>query len=269
MRPVLFSIGDFQVYPFFTTIIVGALLASFLFVRLARRGGLSELAALDMCIIAMLASIIGTRLFHIVFEYQFHWYYLEDWRRIFYFHQGGFVSLGAYVCSVVGWLIYFRRKHLPALPYFDMVTRVVPIVEFFVRLGCLLTGCCYGKPTNFFIHLVFPPGSTAYHFHRDTPLHATQVYFMITAVVFFIGLQWVYRRRRFPGQVLAVYLMASGVVRFAIEFLRGDGDRGMYLTNIVPGGGISTGQIMMLVAIGVGVWLYRRGQRQLAHGQRA
>ncbi|MBI4367628.1 MAG: prolipoprotein diacylglyceryl transferase, partial [Deltaproteobacteria bacterium] len=205
MRPILFYIGETPVPAFFPSIMVGALLMTWVAYRLAARRGLSQVAILDMGIIGIVGGIVGARVFHILVE--FPGYYWDDparvWLfqhlasfslravpvdfldlRIFKFWQGGFVSLGAYIAAVLGWLVYFWRRRLPVLPYFDIAGVTCPIVDFFVRLGCLLIGCCYGKPTDFFVHLTFRnPGSTAYHFFPNLPLHATQPYFMAGAVL--------------------------------------------------------------------------------------
>ncbi len=260
MKPVLFSIGDIHIYPFFLTIMVGALLSTLVAARMAKRAGLSPVVVIDMGIIAILASMVGSRVFHILFEYP--GYYWEHPWRVFDFLSGGFVSLGAFILSAVCWLWYFRRKGLPALQYLDLIARVVPVVILFVRLGCFLTGCCYGRPTDFWFHLVFPPGSTAYYFMKDQPLHASQVYFMLNAVIMFGVLQWVWMKRRFVGQVVATFLIYKGVSRFFLEFLRGDTDRGVYLANLLPPYGISTGQIVMVLFVVAGVLTYRFSRRR-------
>lgn len=267
MKPVLFHLGGTPVYPFFFTIMVGALLAIGVVWWLCRRERLSEVAAIDMGIIAIVASIVGSRVFHILFEYP--GYYWEHPWRVFDFLAGGFVSLGAYIGTIGGWLYYFYRRKLPALQYFDVAAVACPVIVFFVRLGCLLTGCCYGRPTDFHFHLVFPPGSTAYYYYKDTPLHATQVYFMLNAVVLLGFMLWRYRHRMFPGQTVATFLIYMGVSRFLLEFLRGDTDRGIYLEWLIPGYGISTGQIVMLSFVAAGSALYayaRRRSAGTAHG---
>lgn len=262
MKPILFFIDGSPIYPFFPTIVLGALIAIFILYLLCRWKDLSPVAAIDMGIIALLASMVGSRIFHILFEYP--GYYWEHPMRVFDFLSGGFVSLGAYIATIGAWLIYFRRNKLPALDYFDAAAVSCPIIVLFVRLGCLLTGCCYGRPTDFPIHLVFPPGSTAYHFMGSTPLHASQVYFMINAVVLFGVLLWVFAHKRFAGQVISIFLMWMGVSRFLIEFLRGDADRGIYFDFLVPGYGISTGQIVMLLFFAAGFWLYRHQSKKLS-----
>jgi len=238
---------------------IAALLATYVAVKFAKREGIQEVAILDMAIIAVIASIIGSRIFHILVEAP--GYYWEDPIRVFYFWQGGFVSLGAFIATIIGWIIYFRYKKLNTLQMFDIGYMVAPIIIFFVRVGCLLTGCCYGKPTDFFFSLTYTdPGSTAFYYHPNEALHATQIYNMLNAVVMFGVLYLVYRKRKFFGQILSVFLMYYGVTRFMIEFLRGDEDRGLYF-----GGAVSTGQIVMSVAFLVGLVSYfifkKRGMR--------
>jgi phosphatidylglycerol:prolipoprotein diacylglycerol transferase len=250
MRPFLFHIGDVGVPSFFFMIMIGALAATFFAAHMAKREGADPLAMLDFGIIAIIASVIGARIFHILVENPS--YYWENPLRVFYFWQGGFVSIGAYLASVLGWVIYIRKRRLHPWRYLDLAMTGVPLVIFFVRVGCLMTGCCYGKPTDFFLYLVFDnPSSVAGYYHLGQKLHATQPYFMINALIMWVILLLVYRYRRFYGQVLAAFFIYYGVTRFFIEFLRGDADRGMWFEQT-----ISTGQIAMTVSFVVGLFLW-------------
>jgi phosphatidylglycerol:prolipoprotein diacylglycerol transferase len=251
MRPILFKIGGVEVQSFFFMIMVAALASTYFARRIARREGLSEIVILDMALIGVIMSIIGARIFHIVVEAPD--YYIEKPIRVFYFWQGGFVSLGAFIFTAVAWIIYFRKRKLPLLKYLDVGALSAPVIIFFVRVGCLMAGCCYGKPTNFPIHLVFRnPASTAYLYYPNVPLHATQLYSMMNAALMLVVLYTVYRRRRFDGQISALFLTYYGVTRFFIEFLRGDADRGLYF-----GGRISTGQIVMGIFFVAGVLIWK------------
>ena len=250
MRPVVFYIGDTGVPAFFFMIMIAALAATFVAVKFAKKEGLSEVAILDMAIIAVIVSIIGSRAFHILFEAP--GYYLENPIRVFYFWQGGFVSLGAFIGSIIGWILYLKIKKLPATRYLDIGALVAPIIIFFVRVGCLMTGCCYGKPTDSFLGIRFTdPGSTAYVYYPGIALYPTQIFNMINACIMFGVLYLVYKKRSFYGQVGAAFLIYYGVTRFIIEFFRGDEDRGLYF-----GGMISTGQIVMTIALTAGIVLY-------------
>ena len=250
MRPILFHIGSIGVPAFFLMIMIGTLAATFYGYRLAKREKADPVVMLDFGIIGIICAVIGSRIFHIFIENPA--YYLENPLRVFYFWQGGFVSIGAFVFSIAGVLVYLHVRKLEMLRYLDIVAAEIPIVIFFVRLGCLCAGCCYGKPTDFFIHLIFKnTGSAAGYYHQNVPLHATQPYFMLNALVMLVLLYLVYTYRRFKGQVLAVFFMYYGVSRFLLEFLRGDEDRGLYF-----GKSISTGQIAMIISFCVGIILY-------------
>jgi phosphatidylglycerol:prolipoprotein diacylglycerol transferase len=74
---------------------------------------------------------------------------------------------------------------------------------------------------------------------------------MLNAVLMFGVLYFVYKKRKFCGQVLASFLIYYGISRFIIEFLRGDQDRGLFW-----GGALSTGQIVMTGTLIIGVVLY-------------
>lgn len=250
MRPILFSAGPVSVPAFFLMIMIATLAATFYGYWLAKREKADPVVILDFGIIAIVASVIGSRVFHIVIEYPS--YYLENPLRVFYFWQGGFVSIGAYVFAIASWFAYLKIRHLEGWRYFDISAAMAPVAIFFVRIGCLCAGCCYGKPTDFFFHLVFKnPASAAGAHHLGVPLHATQIYFMINAVVMAVLLYFVYRYKKFHGQVAAVFLMYYGVTRFLIEFLRGDEDRGLFF-----GKAISTGQIAMICAFVTGAVIY-------------
>ncbi len=254
MRPYLFHIGDLGVPSFFIMIVIGALCTTFFGAYLARRENADPIAILDCGIIAVIAAVLGSRLFHILVEMP--GYYWRHPIRVFYFWEGGFVSIGAYIASITACLIYMWKRRLNIWRYFDLLAVSVPIVIFFTRVGCLLVGCCYGKPTDFFIHLVFKnPESTAAHAYLGVPLHATQLYNMANALVMWGVLLLVYRYRKFYGQILAAFFMYYGVTRFFIEFLRGDEDRGLWFGDM-----LSTGQIAMIFAfiIGFAIWRVRR-----------
>ena len=257
MRPYLFHIGDLGVPSFFIMIMIGALGGTFFGAWLARREKAEPVAILDCGIIAIIAAVIGSRIFHIIVEAP--GYYWENPIRVFHFWQGGFVSIGAYIFSISACVIYLWKRGFNIWRYFDILAASVPITIFFTRVGCLCVGCCYGKPTNFFLYLTFwNPESTAAQNYLGMHLHATQIYNMINAAVMWGVLLLVYKYRKFYGQVVAAFFIYYGITRFSIEFLRGDVDRGIWFDGL-----LSTGQIAMVFAfvLGIIVWIFRNKYR--------
>ncbi len=261
MRPYLFEIFGMGIPSFFFMVMIGALSATFYAAHVAKKSSADPVAILDFGIIAVIASVIGARIFHILVENPA--YYLEDPVRVFYFWQGGFVSLGAFIASLACWMVYVKKRKLDSLRYLDIAVTGVPIIIFCVRVGCMLVGCCYGKPTDFPLHLTFtnPSSVPAYFELSGVHLHATQLYFMINAVVMFVLLNIIFKYQRFKGQTLAAFFIYYGITRFFIEFLRGDDDRGIWL-----GGTLSSGQIAMVFSFlaGVALWIYQsRKQKKI------
>lgn len=249
MLPFIFNRGDIVIPTFFTMVMLGVLATTFLLYFRAPKLGFSQVVTLDFGIIGAITGILGARVFHIVAEAW--WFYAADWTRIFEFWRGGFVSYGAYIGGLLGVYAYLKIRKLPILSHMDFVATAIPFMVIFIRLGCIGTGCCFGKPTDFFIHLVFPGPAVDGGAPSGVPLHATQIYDLLNGVFLLGFLNWFYPRRKFDGQIVLLLFMLYAAIRFMIEFLRGDVERGVYY-----GGAISTAQITGIVVIAVGGVVY-------------
>lgn len=253
MFPFIFHYKDIFIPTFFFMIMVASLVTTFYCYWQAGRVGLSQVAILDISLLGTLLGVIGARFFHIFAEAPA--YYWEDPWRVFYFWQGGFVGYGAFIGVTAATILYVKWRKLDVLEYADLMALGCPFIIGLIRVGCLGAGCCYGKPTDFFLHFVFNhPASDAARFHAGVPVHATQLYDFLNACLTFGVVHYVYfRKRAFKGQAMLTFFMMYSFFRFLIEFLRGDEDRGVYLD-----GAISTSQITGIViwVIGLSLWLY-------------
>jgi phosphatidylglycerol:prolipoprotein diacylglycerol transferase len=273
MVPVIIKSGAFAIPTFFFMVMLGILAATFFLYYKAPKVGMSQVAALDFGIVGGISGILGARLFLVLVEdydigwrnplisawfdtnpavIKTFWYYWHDLGRVLEFWRGGFVSYGAYIGGTIAVLLYLKLRKLPVLDYVDFVATSIPLMVIFIRIGCLGAGCCYGKPTDFFLHLSFTnPFSDAGARFPGMHLHATQIYDLLNGVFLFIYLNWRYPRRRFRGEVFLSFFILYSFFRALIEFLRGDADRGLYL-----GGVLSTAQITGLIFIVLGAALY-------------
>lgn len=250
MFPFLVKQGDFVIPAFSFMLMVASLVATFYAYYRAPKKGLSQVVVLDLGIIGTVAGIVGSRLFHILVE-EPH-YYWNNPTHVYQIWRGGFVSYGAIILIGLSWYVYLKKKKLPVWDYLDLYALSFPLVVFCVRVGCLGAGCCYGKPTDFFIHLVFTnPASDAGHKFYGVPLHAFQVYAMINALFLFVLMHLIAKRQTFRGQLVWSFVMLYGFTRGMLEFLRGDAERGVYFH-----GAISTAQIMGIIGIILGATLY-------------
>lgn len=260
MLPFIINYGDFVIPTFFFMVMLGILTATFYLYFRAPKMGFSQVIVLDSAIIGAVFGIIGARLFHVFVEA--FWFYQEDFWRVFEFWRGGFVSFGAYIGGTLSVILYLKLRKVPLLKYADFIALALPFLVLFIRMGCLGAGCCYGKPTDFFFHLVF-------HDHRSDagskfagiPLHATQIYDMFNAIFIFVVLHWRYAHKRFDGEIALLFFMMYAFIRGLIEFMRGDLDRGVYFNGAVSTGQI-TGGVFILICLVLYVILWRRSVKK-------
>lgn len=116
------------------------------------------------------------------------------------------------------------------------------------RIGCLLAGCCFGRPTLFPIALVFDDFACAAR-PIGVPLHATQLYESAGAIVLGIALWWT-PNKPVAGLRFAALLLGYGLLRAGLETLRFD-YRGWV-------GGVSAPTIASLLAAIAGLLLLGR-----------
>jgi len=272
MRPFLFTIGSVKVPSFFFFIMIATLACTFYLYFRSKKNGIQPEAMLDIGIIGMLAGVLGARIFHILVEAPD--YYWEKPMRVFEFWRGGFVSWGGLLALVIALPTYFKVRKLPIMVYMDYFATGAPLIKFFVRVACLLTGCCYGKPTDLPWAISFTnPAATAYYYFKDAPLHPVQVYSMIHATLLFFLVKWYFghshdvvngkavsKKSHSDGETIAVLTMGWTLPRALLEFFRGDADRGIWFGGTASTGQI-TGGIIFLVALGVFLMLRQRAKK--------
>ncbi len=83
----------------------------------------------------------------------------------------------------------------------------------------------------------------------NKPLHPTQLYESVAEFINFALLYWLCKRKKFEGQVIALFMIVYGIERFIFEFFRGDPGRGEVL------GGLMTGTQLIALGLVVGGFL--------------
>lgn len=114
-------------------------------------------------------------------------------------------------------LLPSMRGRIPQI--LDIVFPSIALGMVFGRLGCFSAGCCYGKPAE---GLLWAVTFGASHSSAGIPLHPTQLYEaagMLAILALLLGLRKI---PAFKGALMWVYLAAYGLLRFVIEFYRGD-----------------------------------------------
>ena len=201
----------------------------------------------NIIFIAFVSALLGAKLLYIIVSWQEMGATFTE--RLVYAVKNfryGFVFFGGAVTAIVALLIYLKKKTLPVLPTADFFIVGLPIGHAIGRIGCFLAGCCHGKPTNLPWGVTFtdPHSLVAPQYLGTTSLHPTQLYEVAANLILFFILQYYYKKPHKNGAVLAAYIIGYCVIRFVIEFFRGD-FRGEYLW------GLSPSQLIAVLAIAV------------------
>jgi phosphatidylglycerol:prolipoprotein diacylglycerol transferase len=240
------TLGPFTLHTYGVLLAIAFLAGLYVASRQARREGLDSGRVTDLAVWVLIAGLVGAKLLLVALDWR---YYTRSPGQIFAILQSGGVFYGGLIGGLLVAWWYVRRYKLPGWHTADALAPGLILGQAIGRLGCFSAGCCWGKPTSVPWAVTFTDlyASRQVGTPLDTPLHPTQIYESLACFVIFFVLLWIARRKSFHGQVVLAYVTLYSVARFAIEFFRGDPDRGTWFR-----GALSTSQVIALVLI-VGV----------------
>jgi phosphatidylglycerol:prolipoprotein diacylglycerol transferase len=133
------------------------------------------------------------------------------------FSLSGLAWNGGLIAGFATLVLYARAKRVSVLALLDAASPAAALGYAFGRMGCFFAGDGdYGKPTNLPWGMSFPHGVVP----TLQRVHPTPLYELAGAVLLFAVLRRLARHDVPAGTVFAVYLVVSGVFRFAVEFIR-------------------------------------------------
>jgi hypothetical protein len=146
--------------------------------------------------------------------------------------------------------------HQPVLPYIDLTILGLGLFLGCGRVGCLMVGCCHGRLFDWGVCYRDEHVAAGFPIHyRELRLLPVQVIEAISVfVITLVGTKFILEGRP-PGSAFIWYVGAYGVVRFSLEFLRGDRrpyhfgfSEAQWLSLILMGGASVGGHIGVLPA---------------------
>lgn len=153
--------------------------------------------------------------------------------EVFLLWQGGYYFHGGLIGGIVGYAFYLRATGNSIRDGLDWAAPFAALGEAIARLGCFLSGCCWGSVTQSLIAVVYPIQSHAgqYHIHEGLldpvsshalPVHPAPLYTAFLMLALYVGLRLVQARSLYPGYVTLHYLTWHCIFRVALEFFRDD-----------------------------------------------
>lgn len=186
----------------------------------------------------VLCGIIGSRIVFIISRIPWLIFNFSILNLLSTIIGGGFVFYGGLLGVLFAVSRYCHKHSLDSERIFSLIAPVIPLFHAFGRIGCFMSGCCYGKelttPITLFDKITF----------IRVPTQLIEVFFelLLFAIIFFL------QRVKNKVDFIKMYMITYAIFRFIIEFFRGDNIRGVVF-------GISTSQI---ISIGILVFYFAK-----------
>lgn len=278
MYPIAFTIGSFAVHWYGVFIGIGFLVSFGLLIKLKKYADLTTDQVYNIAMIALFAGVIGARLFYVI---QF-WDQFEGrgLLAILNVHEGGLVFYGGFILAFTAECIYAKwptvrsilglkekqpddgaepRKNISLLALLDVLGPAMALAHAFGRISCFMQGCCFGKPApnGFPLAVQFPQGAPAAYRYPSLltggsePVYPVQLFESAGNILMCAVLLLLLRKRKYAGTIGGVYLILYGVMRFLLEFMRGDHDTKDFILGLTP-----SQFIAVAIAIPAGIIIY-------------
>ncbi len=224
MHPVLFEIGWFKLHSYGLFLALAFLIGIYVAVKRAEKSGINPNLIMDISMIIIISSLIGSRFLYVIFhlqEYKGHYLdIINPFQSSGDFGIGGAVMLGGVILALFSTIFYAKFKKISYLKIADIMSPSVAIGTAITRIGCFLGGCCYGRECSGPMGMIFNPESPAgYHFYNKT-IHPTQLYSSFGAIIIFLALIYIDRYKKFDGLIFYSFLVLYSIDRFVIDFFR-------------------------------------------------
>jgi len=250
MFPRLFQIGSFSLPTYGALVAIAFLTALWLTSRFAKERGLNSEKVVNLGVYCALVGMLGAKVLMIVMDPEYRAHPAEIFTRETL--QSAGIFYGGFIAALIFAFFYMRRQNLPVLSTADLFAPGVAIGHGIGRLGCFAAGCCWGKPTSLPWAVTFTSKDATTGVPLGVPLHPTQLYEAFAEAIICLILIWRLKRSHQDGQIIGLYFLLYGMVRFAVEFLRVHDESNPF------GGPFVLEQWISLVVAVCGAWLLSR-----------
>lgn len=228
------AVTSFGVMMFLSFIVGGWVIRA----ELEREGHDGELAW-DYVFWGVIGGIVGAKGYYVLLNAD----RLQAEGISFVFSRGGMVWYGGFLLATVLVVRAAIKSPVPLGKVADYVAPALAIGYAVGRVGCLLVGDDWGRPTDSWVGMTFPEGAPpttvanieAFGIAVDPaliekygnviPVHPTQIYEVAMSSLIFLFLWRIRRHPHAAGWLFMLWLALAGAERFIVEFFRAKDDR--------------------------------------------
>lgn len=253
MQPVLFHIYSFDIRSWGLMVIIGIISGTVLVNWLAGKTQIVQQETLmNFIIFSVIAGLIGAWLWEVAFHWQS---YRADPIKAFRFWQSGLSLQGGILAGLLVSLWFIKKYKIDFWKFIDILAPGLILGQAIGRIGCFLNGDAFGIPTSSIIGVSYQPGTLAYNTYGSTPLLPAELLEGAGDVaILLILLVLIKRRKPFDGIIALTYFILYSILRFILEYWRGDSLKLFYDLNLAQIVSI----VVFLMVLGLFSYRYRK-----------
>jgi phosphatidylglycerol---prolipoprotein diacylglyceryl transferase len=214
MRRILISWRGWNLYSYPTMLYVGMVCGILVAAWVAGRSGLDPDRFVLESIILSPLTLIGARLFFVASHWDF---YRKHRARIWRRSEGGMAMYGGLLAVAPLSILLLHIMALSFGKFWDAATFAMLVGMIFTRFGCLLNGCCSGRPSESWLALNLPDHRGIRRRRVPTQLLEAAYAMVLLAAAFALR-----GRQPFDGAIFCATLLAYGIGRTFLQKLRDD-----------------------------------------------
>lgn len=236
----------------------------------AKRTGQNPDTYYDLAIYAVIFSVIGARLYYVVFSWD---QYKNDLLSVFNIRQGGLAIYGAVIAAVITVYVFAKVKKISFLQLVDTAVLGLVLGQIIGRWGNFFNREAFGEYTDSLLAMRLPLDAVRSSDvtelmmkHVETikgvsyiQVHPTFLYESLWNLGVLFFLLWWRKHKKFEGEIFLMYLLGYGVGRFWIEGLRTD-------QLLIPGVKLPVSQVLAAVLVVVSIvtiFIIKRKKKEL------
>lgn len=209
MNPVAFRIFGIEVAWYGILISLGILFGILVATYRAKKEGLYDDIIMDLALVAVPVSVIGSRIYYVLFSWEF---YKQNPREILNIRKGGLAIHGAIIAGILVGYLFCRYKKIGFWILADVCAPSIILGQAIGRWGNFINQEAHGGPTN------LPWGIEI----DGVKVHPTFLYESLWNLGVFVFLLYYSDKKKYDGQIFIFYLILYSVARYFIEGLRTD-----------------------------------------------
>ncbi len=229
--PKNFTVFGFTIAYYGVVIAIGMAAGLGIALHTAKKYGYDQELIWDFFLYGIIFGLIGARMYYVVFSWDM---YKDDLLSILNTRNGGMAIYGGVIAGILTLFVFCRIKKISFFLMMDILVPGLALGQAIGRWGNFFNREAFGEYTDGFFAMQLPIAAVRQHEITETiaehiiggtnyiQVHPTFLYECMWNIVLILVMLFVWKYKKFDGEISLIYLGGYGLGRAWIEGLRTD-----------------------------------------------